>query len=199
MSIRTIKFKVEAERITPSSVQRGGLQGEHNATELEFLVENSLAEKLDIANMEEGGALCYRFEGHTGTGMKNSTLPVRLSVPGGSIKEFTLKYSLENWLTREGGDVTVFLIFSLLSGNETLMDMYSYPARIKLEAVPEGKYTDGKNYEGVAKLSEAAEESAERAENAADISEAAKEQTLDGIAKLETLINNLVNVAEEGQ
>lgn len=197
MSIRTIKFKVEADKITPSSLQRGGLQGEHNATELVFEVADSLAELLAQASTEQ--RLVYRFEGHTGTGYKNSTMSAEVEIPEGEFKEFTLKYPLENWLTREGGNVTVFLIFSVISEDETLVDFYSYPARIQLEAVPDGEYTDGKNYEGVAKLSEAAEESAERAEDAADVSEAAKEQTLDGIAKLETLINNLVNVAEEGQ
>lgn len=183
MSIRTINFNVEADRITPSTLQRGGLQGEHNATELVFKVDNSLVEKLRQASM--GASIYYRFEGHTGIGLKNSTLPVVLNIPDDYSNGVYLDYLLENWLTREGGNITVYLIFSVLSKGETLVDIYSYPARLKLEAVPDGKYTDGKNYESIAKLSVAAEDAAERAESAAEISEAAKEQTVDARFALE--------------
>lgn len=175
MSIRTINYTVTADSITPSTLQRGGLQGEHNATELVFKVENSLVEKLLQAS--QGGTIYYRFEGHTGIGLKNSTLPVVLNIPEDYSDGFTLNYLLENWLTREGGNIAVYLIFSIISKAETLVDIYSYPARLKLEAVPDGKYTDGKNYESMAKLSVAAEDAAERAENAAEISVEAKELT----------------------
>lgn len=184
MSIRRINYTVTADSITPASLQRGGLQGEHNATELIFNIESSLAEKLEAAAkyipIEDGaieGELYYRFEGYTCMGMKNSTLPIRFEVPEGVIKEFTLNYSLENWLTREGGNITVYLIFSILSAHETMVDLYSYPARLKLDPKEDGKYTDGKNYESVAKLSIAAEDAAERAEEAAEISVEAKELT----------------------
>ncbi len=192
MSIRTINFNVEADRITPSTLQRGGLQGEHNATELIFYIQNSLAEKLEAAaahipfeDVGIKGELYYRFEGHTCMGLKDSTLPVRFEISDGAIKEFSLNYQLENWLTRDGGNITVYLIFSILANNETYTDIFSYPAKLKLESVPDGEYTDGKNYESVAKLSVAAENAAERAESAAEISEAAKEQTVDARFALE--------------
>lgn len=176
MSIRTINFIVEADKITPSTLQRGGQQGEHNATELVFNIDPSLINKLSqVAN---GATIYYRIEGHTGIGMKNSTLPVVLNIPDDYSAGFALNYLLENWLTREGGNITVYLIFSIISKSETLVDIYSYPARLKLDVVPDGKYTDGKNYESISKLSVAAETAAERAENAAEISETAKEQTV---------------------
>lgn len=192
MSIRTINYTVTADSITPASLQRGGLQGEHKATELIFNIENSLAEKLEAAAkyipIEDGaieGELYYRFEAHNCMGKKDSTLPVRFKISDGELKGFYLNYSLENWLTREGGNITVYLIFSILSDGETHIDVFSYPARLKLESVPDGKYTDGKNYESIAKLSVAAEDAAERAEEAAEISETAKEQTVSARFALE--------------
>ncbi|MBR3961818.1 MAG: hypothetical protein IKK13_06390, partial [Clostridia bacterium] len=156
-----------------TAVQRAGLQGEHNATKLIFYISQELAEALGA----HGEKVVYRFEAYTGTGEKNSTVPEEIEISDGTLKEFTLNYGLENWLTRGGGNISVYLIFSILSEDETLIDLYTYPARLKLESVPEGKYTDGKNYESVAKLSVAAEDAAKRAEDASDKAKAAETNT----------------------
>ena len=169
MSIRKIEYRVSVNEISPASVQRAGLQGEHNATKLIFYISQEFAEALGA----HGEKVVYRFEAHTGTGEKNSTVPAEIQISEGAVKDFAVKYNLENWLTRAGGNISVYLIFSILSADETLVDLYSYPARLRLEAVPDGKYTDGKNYESVAKLSVAAEDAAERAEAASDEAEVA--------------------------
>lgn len=176
MAIRKIVYTVNINGISPAAVQRAGLQGEHNATTLEFNISQELAEALFEKSSKD--KLVYRIEAHTGTGEKNSTLPEDVVISDGRIKEFTLNYGLENWLTRGGGNISVYLIFSILAADETLIDIYSYPARLKLESVPDGRYTDGQNYESVAKLSVAATEAAERAEAASDEAEEAKEKTL---------------------
>ena len=173
MSIRKIEYRVSVNEISPASVQRAGLQGEHNATKLIFYISQELAEALGA----HGEKVVYRFEAHTGTGEKNSTVPAEIQISEGAVKDFAVKYNLENWLTRAGGNISVYLIFSILSADETLVDLYSYPARLRLEAVPDGKYTDGKNYESVAKLSVAAEDAAKRAEDASDKAKAAETNT----------------------
>ena len=58
-----------------------------------------------------------------------------------------------------------------------MIDLYSYPARLKLEGVPDADYTDGQNYESVAKLSVAATDAAARAEAAAEVSKEAEANT----------------------
>ncbi len=156
-------------------MQRGGIQGEHNATKLVFAVSDELAEVLyEKSNRDK---LVYRFEAHTGTGEKNSTVPEEIQISDGALKEFDLEYKLENWLTRNGGNISVYLIFSVLVSDETLIDLYSYPARLKLEGVPDADYTDGQNYESVAKLSVAATDAAARAEAAAEVSKEAEANT----------------------
>ena len=186
MAIREIRYVVSENNISPSTVQKGGLQGEHCATELYFELDESLKEAL-AAYSEKGGAttLYYRFEAHTSVGLKNSTVPQELYVQGyGNI--ITLSYPLENWLTRDGGNVSVYLIFSALSvdDNETTVDLFTYPARLRLENVPNADYTDGQNYDSVSLLSRSAVDSANKAEiaaeyakNSADAADVAREQT----------------------
>ena len=65
MAIREIRYYVTANGISPSSMQRGGIQGEHNATKLVFVVSDELAEVLYKKSNRD--KLVYRFEAHTGT------------------------------------------------------------------------------------------------------------------------------------
>lgn len=186
MAIREIRYVVSKNNINPSTVQRGGLQGEHCATELCFELDEDLKESLADYS-EKGGdtALYYRFEAHTSTGLKNSTIPQELYVQGyGSI--ITLTYPLENWLTRDGGNIRAYLIFSALdvADGETHVDLFTYPALLRLDPVPNADYTDGQNYDSVSLLSRSAVDSANKAEmaaeyakNSADAADVAREQT----------------------
>lgn len=166
MFIRKINYTVTPDGIEPLAVQRGGLQGEHNATGLIFSISSGLLTKLsDLETV--GNRILYRFEAYTGTGLKSSTVPKVLDTE--SI-ETALTYPLEHWLTREGGNIRVYLIFSVLdaASSDTLMDLYTYPALIRLEAVPEAEFTDGENYDSLATLSVVATKAAEAAETSAE-------------------------------
>lgn len=170
MFIRKINYTVTPDGIEPLAVQRGGLQGEHNATGLIFSISSGLLTKLsDLETV--GNRILYRFEAYTGTGLKSSTVPKVLDTE--SI-ETALTYPLENWLTREGGNIRVYLIISAIesSSSDTSVDLYTYPAQIRLEAVPEAEFTDGENYDSLATLSVVATKAAEAAETSAEEAEA---------------------------
>ena len=170
MFIRKINYTVTPDGITPLSLQRGGLQGEHNATGLIFNISSELLTKLSVL-ADVGNDIFYRFEAYTGTGLKNSTIPKPLETDSG---EVTLTYPLEHWLTRDGGNIRIYLIISAIENisNDTSADIYSYPALIRLDAVPEAELTDGENYDSLATLSVEATRAAEAAEESAEAAEA---------------------------
>lgn len=169
MAIRSINYTVKSSGINPSTVQRGGLQGEHRATTLQFELDrdfrNNLDPKMSIKPVAD--KIYYSFEAYTSTGLKNSTTPVKIDFDGlGQI--ITLEYPLENWLTRDGGNIRVYLIFSGYGDGDKTIDLYTYPALLRLDAVPDAEFTDGENHESISLLSVSANEAAERAESAAD-------------------------------
>lgn len=170
MFIRKINYTVTPDGITPLSLQRGGLQGEHNATGLIFNISSELLTKLSVL-ADVGNDIFYRFEAYTGTGLKNSTIPKPLETDSG---EVTLTYPLEHWLTRDGGNIRIYLIISAIENisNDTSADIYTYPALIRLDAVPEAELTDGENYDSLATLSVEATRAAEAAETSAEEAEA---------------------------
>ena len=167
MAVRTVEYTVSVDKISPASVQKGGVQGEHCATKIVFNIDAKLRELLADKKPNGAESFYYRFEAHTGSGTKANTEPKKIEVKNLN----SVEYELENWLTRDGGNIRVYLVISYINAqnSETLMDLYTYPAFLKLEPVPDAELTDGENYESLTTLSESAKKSAERAENAADI------------------------------
>ena len=185
MALRTINYTVNANGIDPPTLQSGGLQGEHNATELVFNLAEKFVDAL-IANAD-GAELMYRIEGHTGAGTKNSTEAIAFGVDEEVYNPIT--YKLENWLTKDGGNIRVYLIISILKEDQTLMDIYSFPAVIKLTAVPDVPFNDGENYESMTLLSESARVAAKTAKESA-------EQSLYNAERTESAKFSLENGAE---
>lgn len=183
MAVRTINYTVSADGISPSTQQQGGVQGEHNATELVFYLDNRLLAAVHAAATELGSeSVVYRFDGHTGTGSKSSTSPQPLPED----PAVTLKYPLENWLTRDGGNIQVYLIITAVKDDETQFDIYSFPANIRLKNTPDSTDTEGENYESISTLSEVARKSAETAIEAKDAALAAQNKTEQAKAILDT-------------
>lgn len=172
MSIRKIEYQVTAEGIMPSVVQSGGVQGEHNATELSFTLDGALLSAIRETAKEQ--SVVYRFDAYSGAGAKYSTTPQDL--PDGDA--VTLAYRLENRLTRDGGNIRVYLVITAIKDDETALDLYSFPALIRLTNTPVGKEGDGENYESLSTLAEIAKESAAEAVDAKDTALIAKEQTV---------------------
>lgn len=182
MAVRTEEYTVSAKEIKPSALQCGGIQGEHNATELVFLFDKDFKEQLISLETTENKKVYYRFEAYTGSGIKKITVPQILYVRNSEISEanpLTVAYTLENWLTRDGGKVRVYLVISYINtdNSETLMDMYTYPAFLKLDAVPDGQISDEEEYESIPTFTASAKDSAIRAEAAAETAVEAREIT----------------------
>jgi hypothetical protein len=83
---------------------------------------------------------------------------------------------LEEWITRYGGKVQVYLVLTDIT-DTTEMELYSFPAVLNLKDRPDGHSVDGGDYESISTLYEGAKASADKAEDAA----ISAEQVLDDI------------------
>lgn len=167
MAVRTIKFTVAENGITPSVKQFGGVQGDHRSTEVIFELLPQLFSDIRTQAEELGGSAIYRIDGYDGEGgvARSETSPLTAN---------EIQYYLEEWITRYGGTVRIVLVISLFKDDTTEMELYSFPALLSLKNLPDGKDTSGENYESMSTLSEVARESAEKAIEAAGKTEAAR-------------------------
>jgi hypothetical protein len=160
MAIRTIDYEVSVNGISPTSQQFGGTQGDHNVTVLKFTLSEPLRSAITSSAQ---GTVEYRFDGYDGSGGMRSTEPLEL-------KDGVCEYALEEWVTRYGGTVQVYLVITDIT-DTTEMELYSFPAVLRLKDRPDGHPTDGNDYESVSMLYEGAKKSADRAEDAANKAE----------------------------
>lgn len=170
MAVRTIKFTVAENGITPAVKQFGGVQGDHKSTKVLFEIGASLFSDITAQADELGGSAIYRIDGYDGEGgvARSETNPLTAN---------EIPYYLEEWITRYGGTVRIVLVISLLKDNTTEMELYSFPAILQLKNLPDGADTSGENYESMSTLSEVARDAADTAVQAAADAEEAKEQT----------------------
>lgn len=167
MAVRTIKFTVAENGITPAVKQFGGVQGDHRSTEVIFELSPQLFSDIRTQAEELGGSAVYRIDGYDGEGgvARSETSPLMAD---------EIPYYLEEWITRYGGTVRIVLVISLFKDDTTEMELYSFPALLSLKNLPDGKDTSGENYESMSTLSEVARVSAEQAVEAAGKTEAAR-------------------------
>lgn len=192
MAIKTIEYKVNIVGITPATEQFGGMQGDHKVTMIEFVTDDLLNDEItDYAEAINGKAM-YRFDVYDGEGGIWSSEPKEL-------EDYTLSMELEERHTRYGGKVTIYLVFTVLSSDcETEIELYSFPAVLRLKNRPEGTYQDGENYESVTSLAEVAKSNALDAEKtnkelqafAAQIEEKLKNGEFDGVGVETAVIIN---------
>lgn len=168
MAVRQIKYTVYADRLEPSVRQLGGMQGDHKATEVLFEISGSLYEILKEQAESTNGRLIYRFDGYDGAGGVRSSDTKELPAEDGEELLVKLKYPLEEWITRYGGQMKVVLVISLLKDDSTEMELYSYPAVCQLKNRPFGTPAPGENHESISTLAQVTKESAEIAVRAKD-------------------------------
>ena len=173
--IRQIIYTVDENGISPSTKQRGGVQGDHRATEIVFLLEEMLYN--NISEQAEGKRLIYRFDAYDGEGGV-----VRSDIT--DLTGNTIRYFLEKWLTKCGGIIKVVLVISIIQDDSTEMELYSFPAILQLKNLPDGRVVEKEEYESISTLVEGAKKSAEKAtmealtaEEAAGIATEAMENT----------------------
>ncbi len=176
--IREIEYIVSESGISPATKQFGGIQGEHNATKLIFKFDEELRAKLTNLDRSEE-RIHLRFDGYDAEGRKFEYAPFKW---GSNSYEFLIPHDL----TKNGGVIKVVLVVTVDGGEGngeiyTEIELYSFPAVLKLESQPDGKTTDSEDFESLTTLALRAEEAAASAEsdaktaaNGAERTEAAK-------------------------
>ena len=172
MSVNEIVYQVAPNGITPQTEQHGGTQSEHRAVKLVFNLTDNLREKL--LPFRENGKLVYRFDAYDGEGSLVPGVPKELGTD--TVPEFYL----EQWLTRVGGKIRIYLVITALTDGSTEMELYSFPACLVFNNLPHATLKDdADNFESVSVAAQnaidAAENAIDAAQNAVKVSHSAKE------------------------
>ena len=165
MAIKEISYSVSVAGISPATEQHGGTQSEHRAVKLIFNIDDELRAK--IAEQSESGKAVYRFDAYDGEGGLVPGAPRELGAD--TVPEFYL----EQWLTRAGGKIRIYLVITAIENGTTEMELYSFPARLVLNNLPNANLlNDADNLESV---SVAAQNAIDAAKEASEVSHSAKE------------------------
>lgn len=177
MAVREIRYNVSANGITPATIQTLGVQREHKATKLIFDIEYSLYQNL--LSQAKDGKLVYRFDAYNGEGGLENYDTADLT-------DNSVCFTLEKKLTKYGGTIKVILVITLVVDEKTEMELYSFPASLRLTNLPWGEVLGKeKNEESISTLSQIAKKSSEKAIEAAEIATDAMERTESARAALE--------------
>lgn len=169
MALKTITFTVEADQtLTPATVQDGGIQGDHKATEVAFKLSTGIANYLQVKGTE--GRLVYRFDVYDGQGEVHSS-------DTADLVGNTVKYPLAYNVTRYGGLVKVELIISLINGENTSEVIHTESAQLKLSFNSFSTRDKSQGYTDMSTLAEIAKQNAAKAEAAALEATTAKAET----------------------
>ena len=188
MAIRNINYSVTADGITPATEQFAGTQEEHNATSLVFNLDSAL--RMSLANYITEHEIKYRFDIYDGEGNVLQGDDAAL-IENGQVKE-TVTLNLAEPAARYGGKVSVYLVITAFNGDETKLNLYSFPAKLRFNNLPDGGEGDNNTREAITTLAEAAKTAADSAEQSAfeaaeseETAEVAMQQTIDARFALE--------------
>lgn len=184
-AVRVFNYTVSVNSITPSEIAKGGVQGEHNATQLNFNVSSELMSALRALN-DTDKEFYYRFDAIDGLGERHSFDAERLSLEAGSI---TLPFLVGNSITRHGGIAQIYLIITVSEASKTQLELYSYSVKLAFKATPDADSVTGESFESVSTLAMMAKANAQ-------IAEAAKAFALEAQAKTEAAKATIDNGTE---
>ena len=183
--MREIKYTISLDGVSPSNVQFGGMQGEHNATRLNVEISGDLLAKLEGAG--------YRFEAEDGAGC-------RQTIVMSEVASENIVCPIPQSVTSNGGNVTIRLIFSKVSETEIEYILYSFPMKLRFDLTSNGEFTENKEASDVSAAislakgyTEKAERFAESAENSAELAVNAREGIEQEIA------NSLMEAKNSGE
>ena len=183
--MREVNYNITLDGITPSNVQFGGMQGEHNATRLNVTIDTELFAKL------EGAA--YRFEAEDGAGC-------RQTIAMGEIESKNVVCSVPQSVTCNGGNVTIRLIFSKVAETEIEYILYSFPIRLRFDLTSNGELTESKDASDISAAVALAKGYTEKAEQAANMAENAAKTAVNVRNGIEQEIaESLTNAKESGE
>lgn len=130
--LRELEYTVGSGGISPVMVQKGGVQGEHRATRLKFILDNSMKSLVESLLLE--GRLFCRVDACDGNGVIHRSRTLELS---GEFSRYSVfYYDIDQSITRAGGFVKFCLVLSLLNNNTTWAKIKSYYGTLELEASP---------------------------------------------------------------
>ena len=155
--MRKLEFTVGIDSISPDTAQFGGIQGEHNATEIEITLTDELVAEL-IGPMN---TVYYRIDLVDGAGAHYIGEPIQY------IGETSLTYKLPQAATAQGGNGEVRLVFSEVVDSETSKLMYTFGMRLYFESSFHGDEAEIKAVEDLSGIVQKASDCAERAERSA--------------------------------
>ncbi len=156
MSVRKINYYISESDITPSEIQYGGIQGEHNATVLIYNLTENFREYI---NSYEHFTLSYRFDIYDGAGHLHQTVPQEIPAS----LSYIFELPLSEVFTRHGGVLHISLVIThTIENGETDFELFSFPSIIRIKQRPLG---DGFNtYRSVTSLAEKTAENEKKAQ-----------------------------------
>lgn len=177
MAVREIVYKIgmddNGNSISPAALQKGGVQGDHGVTALRFIIQNGLYDTL-AAYKQDGRELLYHFDAVDGEGGQHHFAPAQL-------ENKEIVFPLEEPVTRYGGLVKVTLVITVMRGEKTELESFSFPAQLKLTFSPHTNTDKQGEYQSMATLAQVTKQNARLAEEKA--SEAKEAQVATEAAK----------------
>ena len=156
MALKTIEYTAGLDGIYPRVALGGGVQGDHNATALQFTLTDGLYEKLNSQAVNGGNTVYYRIDRINGEGDYEPTVEQKL-------ESRVIIYPLDEWITRYGGTVKATLVISTEGEGETKMELYHFTAVLSLKSRPTLSQSGGEKYRSMSFMSAAAQSAAESA------------------------------------
>ncbi|MDO4608862.1 MAG: hypothetical protein Q4B40_06695 [Clostridia bacterium] len=133
MAIKTLNYTVTLDGVKPNYERRAGVQYDHNKTQIQFVLDDELYNKL-LENLTDG-SLHYRFDVYDGEG--NEHLSEVYSLESIILKPFCLSY----WVTKFGGKLKVDLVITMTNNNVTTTE-FSTEISLALDDLPESDIDD---------------------------------------------------------
>ena len=188
--MRKLNYTVGIDSISPDTAQFGGVQGEHNATDIEI----TLTDELVSALRGLVGIVNYRVDVVDGAGAHYIGEPIAF---GGENK---IIYQVPQSATAEGSNAEVRLVFSEVENSETNKIIYTFGMRLYFEPSFHGDEAEVKAVSDLTGIVQKASDCAERAERSAVLAKNASYlagQSLDEIDEI--IFDTLDSLKESGQ
>ena len=188
--MRKLEFTVGIDSISPDTAQFGGIQGEHNATEIEI----TLTDELVLALKGALNLVYYRIDLVDGAGTHY------IGEPKVFTGENSLIYKIPQAATAQGGNGEVRLVFSEMVDSETVKLVYTFGMRLYFEPSFHGDEAEIKAVEDLSGLVEKASDCAERAERSAVLAQNASYLAGQSVEEInEIIFDTLDNLKESGE
>ncbi len=128
MAIKTLNYTVMLDGVKPNYERDAGVQYDHNKTQLQFILDDELYNKL-LEKLADG-SLHYRFDVYDGEG--NEHLSEVYPLESIILKPLCLSY----WVTKFGGKLRVNLVITMFNNNVTTTE-FSTEVLLSLNDLPD--------------------------------------------------------------